>query len=75
MCQVASTGTVLFYKFKPENQPAVKILSQAIIDKVSAVHQVIYAIVAQYDTALVSQLMKTETPENLNAFGKIMGAI
>ena len=73
--QVYTTGTQLYYKFKPQNQPAVVTLSQVVVNKINSVYQVLYAIVSQKDADLIAQLIKSETPESLGAFGKFMGAI
>jgi hypothetical protein len=75
LCQVYSTGTNLYYKFKPANQPAVFTLSQSVVNKINSVYPILYAIVQQKDADLIAQLVKSETPESLNAFGKFMGAI
>ena len=73
LCNVVNGGTTLFYNFKPENQPAALTLLKAVVDKVISSVPVIEALVAYHDSALVSKLEKSESPENLNALGKVMG--
>ena len=73
LCQWQAQGSALFAKFRPENQQAVLTLVKSVATTVGANYQIVYAMVAQKNAALVAQLVQNESPANLAALGQAMG--